>query len=63
MKSNTRKVKKIWYVDALSHVEGSEILHMALSVLECGFILHIEACYEINVAINFNRRLKGKSVV
>lgn len=37
--------------DALSRVEGSEALHMALSVLECDILQKIQACYDTDAEV------------
>lgn len=37
--------------DALSRVEGSEILHMAMTVLECDLMKQIKDCYEEDAAV------------
>ena len=37
--------------DALSRVEGSEILHMAMTVLECDLLQQIQAAYQEDVQI------------
>lgn len=37
--------------DALSRVEGAEVLHMAMTVLECDLLKQIQACYESDPSI------------
>lgn len=35
--------------DALSRIEGAEILHMSMSVAECDLMKEIQAGYDANV--------------
>lgn len=46
-----RQGKENVVADALSRVEGTEILHMALSVLECDLLKQIQEAYESDVLI------------
>jgi len=41
-----RQGKENLVADALSRVEGSEVLHMALSIVECDFLKEIQVAYE-----------------
>lgn len=51
MKFSIDKARKIFVADALSRVEGSEVLHMAMSVLECDLMQQIKQAYESDGAV------------
>ena len=46
-----RQGKENVVADALSRVEGSEVLHMAMSVLECDLMQQIKQAYELDSSV------------
>lgn len=46
-----KKGKENLVADALSRVQGSEVLHMAMTVLECDLMKQIQEAYELDAAV------------